>query len=127
MRRTRGNTQMQENHENAFNLSISDLMAGMLSIFILAVCYFMLNLGQVKDQYMGNNAKRDQLLEEIQEEMMSGESLLRSIRSRGFSVFRKAHFLHREKPMSKKKGSRSSGIWGMSCTNCSIKKSIKMW
>ena len=69
MRRTRGNTQMQENHENAFNLSISDLMAGMLSIFILAVCYFMLNLGQVKDQYMGNNAKRDQLLEEIQEEM----------------------------------------------------------
>lgn len=69
MRRTRGNTQMQENHENAFNLSISDLMAGMLSVFILAVCYFMLNLGQVKDQYMGNNAKRDQLLEEIQEEM----------------------------------------------------------
>lgn len=55
---------------NAFNLSISDLMAGILSIFILAVCYFMLNLGEVKDQYTGNIEKRSQLLEEIQAEML---------------------------------------------------------
>ncbi len=58
-----------ENHENAFNLSISDLMAGFLSIFILAVCYFMLNVGQVKEQYEGNQELRSQMLLEIQKEM----------------------------------------------------------
>lgn len=58
-----------ESQENAFNLSISDLMAGFLSIFILAVCYFMMNLGQVKEQYEGNQALRSEMLIEIQKEM----------------------------------------------------------
>ena len=54
---------------DAFNLSISDLMAGFLAIFILAVCYFMMNLGEVKDQYTGNNEKRNEILQDIQTQM----------------------------------------------------------
>ncbi len=61
--------EVSENKENAFTLSISDLMAGLLSVFILAVCYFMLNLGQVKDQYTGNMEMRDDMLEEIKAEL----------------------------------------------------------
>ena len=61
--------EISENKENAFTLSISDLMAGLLSVFILAVCYFMLNLGQVKDQYTGNMEMRDDMLEEIKAEL----------------------------------------------------------
>ena len=61
--------EVSENKENAFTLSISDLMAGLLSVFILAVCYFMFNLGQVKDQYTGNMEMRDDMLEEIKAEL----------------------------------------------------------
>lgn len=68
---------------NAFNLSISDLMAGILSIFILAVCYFMLNLGEVKDQYTGNLEKRSQLLEEIQAEMAEKGILVKVDKEQG--------------------------------------------
>ena len=60
---------LPENKESAFTLSISDLMAGLLSVFILAVCYFMLNLGQVKEQYTGNMEMRDDMLEEIKMEL----------------------------------------------------------
>ncbi len=69
MRRFHRKESLAENQENAFNLSISDLMAGILSIFMLAVCYFMLNLGQVKDQYTGNMEMRDDMLEEIKAEL----------------------------------------------------------
>ncbi len=69
MRRFHRQQELPENQENAFNLSISDLMAGILSIFMLVVCYFMLNLGQVKDQYTGNMEMRDDMLEEIKMEL----------------------------------------------------------
>lgn len=49
----------------AFNLSVSDLMAGLLSIFILALCVFILNLTQVQNQYEGNTQKRSEILQEI--------------------------------------------------------------
>lgn len=55
--------------ENAFTVSISDLMAGLLAIFILALSYFMLNLGEVTKQYTGNTEKRTELLQDIQHEM----------------------------------------------------------
>lgn len=51
---------------DAFSLSISDLMAGLLAVFILALSYFMLNLGQVTEQFTGNSEKRSALLQEIQ-------------------------------------------------------------
>ncbi len=69
MRRFHRQQGLPGNQENAFNLSISDLMAGLLSVFILVVCYFMLNLGQVKDQYTGNMEMRDDMLEEIKVEL----------------------------------------------------------
>lgn len=55
--------------EDAFTLSISDLMAGLLGVFILALSYFMLNLGEVTKQYTGNTEKRTALLQDIQQEM----------------------------------------------------------
>lgn len=55
--------------KNAFTVSISDLMSGLLAIFILAMTYFMLNLNQVTQQYTGNTEKRDQILQNIQEKM----------------------------------------------------------
>ena len=54
---------------DAFTVSISDLMAGLLSIFILALTYFMLNLTQVTQQYTGNTEKRNQILQNIQMKM----------------------------------------------------------
>lgn len=55
--------------ENAFNTSISDLMAGLLGIFVLALVYFMINIGEVKQQYTGSMDKRDKILQEIEGEM----------------------------------------------------------
>lgn len=52
-----------------FNLSVSDLMAGLLSVFILALCVFILNLTQVKNQYEGNTQKRTEILEEIKNKL----------------------------------------------------------
>ncbi len=54
---------------DAFNTSISDLMAGMLAIFVLALCFFILNFGQATAQLTQNNITRAKLLVEIQEEM----------------------------------------------------------
>lgn len=54
---------------DAFAVSISDLMAGLLSIFILALTYFMLNLNQVTQQYTGNTEKRNQILQNVQTKM----------------------------------------------------------
>lgn len=62
---------VEESGSDAFTLSISDLMAGLLAIFILALSYFMMNLGEVTQQYTGNTEKRDQLLEELQHEMQN--------------------------------------------------------
>lgn len=59
----------EESGNDAFTLSISDLMAGLLAIFILALSYFMMNLGQVTEQYTGNTEKRNELLQELQHEM----------------------------------------------------------
>lgn len=58
-----------EQKSDAFNLSISDLMAGILAIFVLALSYFILNFGQANAQLTQNNIKRADLLKEIQEEM----------------------------------------------------------
>jgi ompA/motB domain protein len=83
MAKTRTYQEVDRPDSNAFNLSISDLMAGVLSIFILAVCYFMLNLGEVKDQYTGNIEKRSQLLEEIQAEMTEKGILVKVDKEQG--------------------------------------------
>lgn len=59
-----------EEQKDAFSLSFSDLMAGLLAIFILTLSYFMLNLNQVTEQYTGNNELRNQILQDVQEKML---------------------------------------------------------
>lgn len=56
-------------NSDTFNLSISDLMAGLLAIFVLVLCYFILNFNQATSQLNQNNLKRAAILMEIQEEM----------------------------------------------------------
>lgn len=46
MRKIRLQKEQEGADGDAFTLSISDLMAGLLAIFILALSYFMLNLGE---------------------------------------------------------------------------------
>ena len=48
-----------DSETNDFTTSISDLMAGLLSIFILALCYFMLNSQMLKD--VGNDLQKQGL------------------------------------------------------------------
>lgn len=69
MRKIRLQKEQEGADGDAFTLSISDLMAGLLAIFILALSYFMLNLGEVTNQYTGNTEKRNELLEDMQQDM----------------------------------------------------------
>ncbi|MDD6570705.1 MAG: OmpA family protein [Acidaminococcus sp.] len=54
-----------DSETNDFTTSISDLMAGLLSIFILALCYFMLNYQTVTSKYAGNMELRTQMLKDV--------------------------------------------------------------
>lgn len=52
-----------------FNLSISDLMAGLLAIFILTLAYFSLSFNKSKDEYTNNNQLRQEMVSSIGEEL----------------------------------------------------------
>ena len=52
---------------DAFNLSISDLMAGLLAVFIFILCYYILSFNSMKKDYEGNNQLRRDMLVELQE------------------------------------------------------------
>ena len=54
---------------DAFNTSISDLMAGLLAIFVLVLCYFILNFSQATAQLTQNDTKRAEILLEIKDSM----------------------------------------------------------
>lgn len=58
-----------EEIKDCFTLSISDLMAGLLAVFILTICYFILNFSQATAQLTQNDAKRAELLHEIYERL----------------------------------------------------------
>ena len=58
-----------EHIKDNFSLSISDLMAGLMAIFILTICYFMLNFSQATAQLTQNDVKRAALLEEIHDRL----------------------------------------------------------
>lgn len=68
MRKFRNHTS-QEADSDAFSTCLSDLMAGLLGVFVLALAYFMLNVGDIQNQYTGNTEKRNAMLKEIQEQM----------------------------------------------------------
>ncbi len=52
-----------------FNLSISDLMAGLLAIFILTLAYFSLSFNKSKDEYTNNNQRRQEMVRSIGKEL----------------------------------------------------------
>lgn len=54
MIRTRRSVETQST-EDSFVVCISDLMAGLLSVFILALIFYMLNYSQVTAQLTSNN------------------------------------------------------------------------
>lgn len=54
----RYNHGIPEQDSGTFNLSISDLMAGLLAIFILALAYFILNFSQNTAKLTQNNIVR---------------------------------------------------------------------
>lgn len=54
---------------DVFTQSISDLMAGLLAIFILTLAYFILNFSQATAQLTQNDIKRAELLEQLHEEL----------------------------------------------------------
>ena len=55
--------------QDNFTVSISDLMSGLLAIFILVLSYFILNFSQVTAQLTQNDMTRAKLLRFLQEEM----------------------------------------------------------
>ena len=55
--------------QDSFTISISDLMSGLLAIFILVLSYFILNFSQATAQLTQNDVTRAELLRFLQEEM----------------------------------------------------------
>jgi len=60
---------INQNDEGNYMISISDLMAALLSIFILTLAYYMLNFSQATAQLTDNNIKRAAILNSIKEEL----------------------------------------------------------
>lgn len=61
------------NTEDCFTTSISDLMAGLLNIFILALAYYILNFSVIREQWENNDTIRNQFLKEIQSSIVMVE------------------------------------------------------
>ena len=51
-----------ENTEDSFVICMSDLMAGLLSVFILALIFYMLNFSQAAAQLTSNQEIRTEIL-----------------------------------------------------------------
>ena len=54
---------------NDFNLSLSDLMAGLLGLFILVLCYTTMHFQDLVDQYASSNIKRAELVEAVRDDL----------------------------------------------------------
>ena len=67
MRRARLDS--QEETKDFFSVSISDLMAGLLAIFILTLCYYILNFNQAAAQLTQNDIKRTEMIRTIYQEL----------------------------------------------------------
>lgn len=64
MRRNKNVIPQQDS--GVFNLSISDLMAGLLSVFILALCIFILSFTQKTAVLTETNIKREKLVKHLE-------------------------------------------------------------
>ena len=74
MIRTRRSVETQST-EDSFVVCISDLMAGLLSVFILALIFYMLNYSQVTAQLTSNNETREAILKDIKSEMEKNKNM----------------------------------------------------
>ena len=54
-----------------YNLSLSDLMAGLLAIFIIVLCYTALHLQTLVDQYASSNIKRAELVNAVRDDLQA--------------------------------------------------------
>ena len=61
--------QLEDAAQDNFTVSISDLMSGLLAIFILVLSYFILNFSQATAQLTQNDVTRAELLRFMQEEL----------------------------------------------------------
>ena len=55
--------------DKAFTMSLSDLLAGLLAIFILVLCFTTLYYQKARARYTDNNIMREELIKDIQREM----------------------------------------------------------
>ncbi len=69
MRRKKSVIPQQDN--GVFNLSISDLMAGLLSVFIVALCIFILSFTQKTTVLTENNIKRAELVKHLEKDLLN--------------------------------------------------------
>ena len=74
MIRTRRSVETQST-EDSFVVCISDLIAGLLSVFILALIFYMLNYSQVTAQLTSNNETREAILKDIKSEMEKNKNM----------------------------------------------------
>lgn len=57
---------------DAFTLSISDLMAGLLAVFVLALSYYMVDYQDAVSQLSDNSERRKAMLGDIEQQMQGG-------------------------------------------------------
>lgn len=69
MRKVISKSLQSEHNENLYWISISDLMTGLLIIFILTLSYYILNFSQKTAELAENNIKRANILKSIQKEL----------------------------------------------------------
>lgn len=65
----RRTAQIDATTQDSFTISISDLMSGLLAIFILVLSYFILNFSQATAQLTQNDVTRAELLRFMQKEL----------------------------------------------------------
>ena len=65
----RRSEEREEGRQDFFTISISDLMASLLAIFMLTICYFILNFSQATAQLTQNDVTRAELLMHIHERL----------------------------------------------------------
>ena len=74
---------IQNVNTDEFNLSISDLMAGLVAIFILVLCYYILTYSKTTDELRGNTVMRTQILQEITSALKKENILIKVDEKRG--------------------------------------------
>jgi chemotaxis protein MotB len=87
----RYNHGIPEQDNGTFNLSISDLMAGLLAIFILALAYFILNFSQNTAKLTQNNIVREELVTSLRDDIVQMGIKVDVDEKEAYFVYQKKH------------------------------------